>query len=347
MVGWCPIHEAATRRQDAGAAPPPRAADGLRAAPLLDGVDHGPVVVTPAGDASEGALAGLMREARDEIGAQLRGRGAILFRGFDIDGPDGFGRCVAALDAAPFSYLGGDSPRTRVAEDIFTSTEYPPSETISLHQEMSYLPRWPRRLLFYAAEPSARGGQTSLASARHVTQALPASLSARFAEKRLRYVRNFKAGLALGKSWQSTYQTSDRRQVERHAEAQGSRCEWAPDGSLRVTTECDAYCADPADGAPLWFNQAEQWHPSALNGTVRTLFEQMLGKGNFPHECTHGDGSPLADADLAAVRDALAGAKLLFDWQRNDLLLIDNLLMMHGREPFEGPRRVLVYLSAN
>jgi hypothetical protein len=33
------------------------------------------------------------------------------------------------------------------------------------------------------------------------------------------------------------------------------------------------------------------------------------------------------------------------DWVAGDVLLIDNVLVAHGRRPFEGSRRVLVAMS--
>ncbi|MGO4775322.1 TauD/TfdA family dioxygenase, partial [Lysobacter sp. 2RAB21] len=70
------------------------------------------------------------------------------------------------------------------------------------------------------------------------------------------------------------------------------------------------------------------------------------GVGNLPHECEYGDGEPIEDDVLIEIRRALNTSKLLFDWQRNDLLMIDNILMMHGRESFKGERKTLAYLSA-
>ncbi|HEX8216676.1 MAG TPA: TauD/TfdA family dioxygenase, partial [Allosphingosinicella sp.] len=83
-----------------------------------------------------------------------------------------------------------------------------------------------------------------------------------------------------------------------------------------------------------------------LAAPARALFEAMVGPESMPHDCRHGDGSPLAPGDLAAIRRAMAGAKLLFDWRDQDVLLIDNCAIMHGREPFAGPRRILAYLAA-
>lgn len=315
--------------------------------PLFSPAPHHPVVITPAGDASLAALGDYLESERDALQEALWRHGGLLFRGFAVKSAEDFRACTERLGAKSFDYVGGNSPRTRVSPDVYTSTEYPATETITLHNEMSYLPSWPSRLFFYSLIPAASGGQTSLAHSVDVLKAAPAHVVARLREKKIKYIRNFYAGIPLGKSWQVTYQTEKREEVEEIVASQGSTCEWQEKGGLRVSTVCNAFAVHPVTGEDVWFNQAEQWHRSALNPALRDMFEKMVGKGNLPHECEYGDGEPLADEDMAAVRKAMNDNKLLFDWQRGDVLMIDNLLMMHGREPFKGERKTLAYLSVN
>jgi alpha-ketoglutarate-dependent taurine dioxygenase len=315
--------------------------------PLFSPAPHHPVVITPTGDASLAALGDYLERERDVLQQALWRHGGLLFRGFDVKSAEDFRACTERLGAKSFDYVGGNSPRTRVSPDVYTSTEYPATETITLHNEMSYLPAWPSRLFFYSLIPAASGGQTSLAHSIDVLKAAPAHVVERLREKKIKYIRNFHAGIPLGKSWQVTYQTEKREEVEEIVASQGSTCEWQDKGGLRVSTVCDAFAVHPVTGEEVWFNQAEQWHRSALNPALRDMFEKMVGKGNLPHECEYGDGEPLADDDMAAVRKAMNDNKLLFDWQHGDVLVIDNLLMMHGREPFKGERKTLAYLSVN
>lgn len=317
----------------------------MNVTPLFASRPAGPgCVVAPAAGTRPSLDAVFARDGQ-AITAALDGRGALLFRGFAVTDAAGFASAMRALGLKPFGYVGGDAPRTALHDGVFTSTEYPASEAISLHHEMSYLPQWPRRIAFFADRASAANGQTSLAMTREVTEAIPDEVKAKFADRGLLYVRNFRHGVPLGRSWQETFATTDRGAVAGIAAARGSRCSWSTDGSLRVETPREAFLADDA-GEPLWFNQAEQWHPSALAPSVRAKFETMLGPEFMPHDCRHRDGSPLAPDDLAAIRRAMAGAKLLFDWCDKDVLLLDNRAIMHGREPFAGPRRILAYLAA-
>jgi alpha-ketoglutarate-dependent taurine dioxygenase len=45
--------------------------------------------------------------------------------------------------------------------------------------------------------------------------------------------------------------------------------------------------------------------------------------------------------DAAAIMDDIC---VTFQWQAGDLLLLDNRLVMHSRQPFSGPRKILASL---
>ena len=318
----------------------------MHIAPLFSTVEHHPVLVTPHRDASTSALCDYLMEERTSVEQLLRQHGGILFRGFGLSGPSDFQACATCAGAQPFGYVGGDSPRSRVSADVYTSTDHPASEIISLHNEMSYLPEWPMRLFFFCAVPATSGGQTSLARGGDVLRSLPPHVVEKFRERKINYIRNFHSGIRFGKSWQATYSTDDRAVVEGVISRQGSTCRWSSDGGLRVSTQCSALARHPQTGEEVWFNQAEQYHPSALEPAARKLMEEMVGPGQLPHHCEYGDGEPLEEDVLKAIRIALNENKLLFNWHPGDLLMIDNVLMMHGREAFKGVRKTLAYLSS-
>jgi alpha-ketoglutarate-dependent taurine dioxygenase len=101
--------------------------------------------------------------------------GALLFRGFPLREAEDFRRAVAAMAPQLRGYAGGTSPRSQVAEGIYTSTEYPKQLEIPLHNEMSYSARWPQRLYFFCATAPQTGGETPLADSRRILQAMPAA----------------------------------------------------------------------------------------------------------------------------------------------------------------------------
>ncbi|MNG41197.1 Taurine catabolism dioxygenase TauD, TfdA family [compost metagenome] len=34
-----------------------------------------------------------------------------------------------------------------------------------------------------------------------------------------------------------------------------------------------------------------------------------------------------------------------FDWRKGDVILLDNMLAAHARDPFEGPRKIVVAMG--
>lgn len=295
-------------------------------------------------EASPRPLQDWLAEHRGDVEGLLLERGGILCRGFGIGETAQFRACVDVFGRAVGDYVGGNSPRTAVGEGVYTSTEYPAHAEISVHNELSYARDWPRLLFFCCAQPSTSGGQTTLTDGRALLASLPARIVEEFGAKGLLYVRNFHAG-PLGRSWQTTYQTDDRAEAERRIRATGAELEWLDRDTLRVTSRGPAVTRHPDTGETVWFNQAEQWHPSALSTELRAVLEMSLGADRFPHDCRFGDGSPIAEADLALVRACQRRNYLLFDWRAGDLLLVDNVRLMHGRQPFQGPRRVLVAMA--
>lgn len=71
----------------------------------------------------------------------------------------------------------------------------------------------------------------------------------------------------------------------------------------------------------------------------------VMGKEELPSNATYGDGTPITIEELDAVRRAYHESEVVYPWQRGDLLVVDNVLVAHGRKPFHGPRRVLAAMS--
>jgi len=57
-----------------------------------------------------------------------------------------------------------------------------------------------------------------------------------------------------------------------------------------------------------------------------------------------GDGSPVDEAAVDSVAEFMRERRVAFKWKKGDVLIIDNTLVMHSRETFVRPRRVLASL---
>jgi alpha-ketoglutarate-dependent taurine dioxygenase len=286
------------------------------------------------------------QDQRPRIDALLRREGAVLLRGFAARSAETFERFVQGYGDRLLSYAGGNSPRVRVRGNVYTSTEYPRQQEISLHHELSYAARWPRRLFLFCARVADQGGETTIASGRRVTQRLPPQLVDRFAERGVRYVQHLHAGKGFGRSWQETFETESPEAAEALCRDQGMAFSWGPKRDLHLEHQGVGVIAHPETGERLWFNQAEQWHPSSLDPEVESMLRECLPPAELPLNAFHGDGGALDPDDLTLVREACRAEAIDVRWQTHDVILVDNLLALHGRRAFEGTRQVLVAMVA-
>ncbi len=305
-----------------------------------------PLLVEPdsADEAGFDALLAWVDEARSWIEARLLRHGALLLRGFAVHTAAHFERLCTTVEPELLNYAGGDSPRTAVTAKVYTSTEYPAHLEIPLHNELSYRHHWPRKLFFFCLQAPGEGGETSLADSRRILAAIDSGVKRRFMEKQVAYVQNLHDGWGLGNSWQDTFETDDRSAVESHCRATGTEFRWTEQG-LWTRTVCPAVITHPDTGEPLWFNQADLWHVSSRGGKYQDAMLRLFGEAALPSNACYGDGSPLEIEDLDAIRRACRDTEVVFPWRKGDVLLVDNLLVAHGRKPFNGQRRILVAMG--
>lgn len=300
-----------------------------------------PLVLRPAMD--EVDLIGWVRDNRPAIEARLRSYGAILFRGFGIGSAAEFENLVAAVSGGLMGYEDRSSPRSQVSGNIYTSTDHPSDQWIALHNENSYSFTWPLKIFFFGLLPALTGGETPLADSRRVYQRLDPEIRERFHHRRLMYVRNFGDGLGL--SWQTAFQTEDPAAVEEFCRNADIQVEWKGGGRLRTRQIRPAVAHHPRLGEPVWFNQAHLFHISGLAPEVRSELLAAYAEEDLPSNVYYGDGSPIDESDLEAIRAAYREETIAFPWQQGDVLMLDNMLIAHGRAPFEGPRKIVVGMS--
>jgi hypothetical protein len=143
-------------------------------------------------------------------------------------------------------------------------------------------------------------------------------------------------------SWQRIFGTNDRFAVESFCRARDISFEWRRGDTLHTREVRPAVRTHPVTGERVWFNQAHMWH---ITNSPIPLDEQLLSEDDFPMNASFGDGSRFDIAMLDDIRSAYRSATRMFEWQAGDLLLLDNMLVAHGRMPFRGPRQVMVAMG--
>lgn len=300
-----------------------------------------PLVVRPACEGVD--LPAWAAANRGLIAERLREHGGLLFRGFDVESPARFDAFVSALSGRLMGYLDQHTPRTRVSENIYTSTEYPADHHVPFHSENSKNHVWPMRLWFCCMTPAAAGGETPIADNRRVYALVDSAVRRRFAERGVMYVRNFGEGAGL--SWQTAFQTESRAEVEEYFRATGARFEWKGGDRLRVRHVCQGTAVHPSTGEALWFNQAHLFHVSSVAEEARESLLSMFSEEDLPSNAYYGDGTPIEPSALDEIRGAFREAEVVFPWRAGDILMLDNMLVAHGRRPYAGARRILVAMA--
>lgn len=282
-------------------------------------------------------------EFRRRLEESVRASGAVLFRETGVKSDDDFAEFVDAIYPNRMAYDHGSTPRTDLGKRVYTSTEYPPRQRIPLHNEMSYTGHWPSHLVFGCIQAARKGGATPLAQSDAVLTRISAKVRSRFEEAGIRYVRNFNGGVDL--TWQQAFQTDSRAEVESFCRASGVDWEWGEGDRLRTWEVRPAVVRHPSDGAECWFNQAHLFHVSSLPPNLRETLLEAVGENDLPRNAYFGDGTPIEDELLEDVRAAYAEEALDVAWRPQDVVLLDNIKVAHGRTPFAGDRRVLVAMA--
>lgn len=269
--------------------------------------------------------------------------GAVLFRNFNISAAPQFEAFIRSMSGDLLEYQERSSPRRRVSGQVYTSTDYPPEQSIFPHNENSYSHTWPLKIYFFCQKPASQGGETPLVDARKVYRRIAAGIRERFIEKHCMYVRNFGGGMGL--TWQTVFQTTDKSQVEQYCRRAGIDYEWVGPDRLRTRHVRPAVARHPQTGELVWFNHATFFHVSTLEASVREVMLAGVNKEDLPNNTYYGDGSEIELPVLAELRDAYHQEAVSFEWKRGDVLLVDNMLTAHARNPYVGERKVLVGMA--
>jgi alpha-ketoglutarate-dependent taurine dioxygenase len=293
------------------------------------------------------ALLPWYRENEAFVERKLLEHGAILFRGFGVKTPGTFARITRAVSPALLDGKEENVPRTKLTSGVYTSTEYPAEYMLSMHSEYSYSNHWPARLFFCCIVAAREGGETPIADNREILESLDPGIVDQFQCKKVMYLRNLHDGQGFGLSWQTAFQTTDKKTVETYCRESSIEFCWTGTG-LRLSQALNAIITHPKTGQRVWFNQAPQFHPSDYPPEIyRSLLDAYKQESELPQNVCFGDGTPMDATVLGTIRETMRKKAVLFRWQEGDLLLLDNVLVSHGRMPFSGARKILVAMSEN
>ncbi|MEU4177520.1 TauD/TfdA family dioxygenase [Streptomyces sp. NPDC026589] len=278
---------------------------------------------------------------REQLTADVHEHGGVYFRGFGIDAPEALERFASVFVTDLFSE-NGEHPRVSGNGRIYTPVFHPPEERLLWHNENTFNLSGPTRIWFACVRPADQGGETPVADSRTVYERVPHAVREPFERKGVMYTRSY--GTGLGVHWRDVFRTDSRSAVEDQCRAAGLSYTWRGE-TLHTSCVRSGVIAHPVTGQPTWFNQAQHWHPYCLGAEIRQAVTAVFDEDGMPRNCFYGDGSVIPDEDMAEILRVYDEAELALPWAAGDVMMLDNLLMAHGRNPFQGERRLLVAMG--
>ncbi|MFA0960199.1 TauD/TfdA family dioxygenase [Roseivirga sp. BDSF3-8] len=280
-----------------------------------------------------------INDNKEEFDNMLHTNGAILFRGFRVNTVSKFEKVSDIFKSETREYKFRSSPRFTVGKNVYTSTSYPKESVINMHSEASYTPyRDVQCVIFCCIQPPSVGGETPIADNRMILQNLSEETRKKFQEKGVMYMRNLDKNAGL--PWQEVFQTTDRKVVEAECEETGMTYTWKDDDNLQMTWVKKAIWEHPFKKEQTWYNHAFFYN--------KYTFESEFGatelSDRLPYNSYFGDGSEISKEEMEELTMAYKKATIQFTWKKGDVLFLDNLLVSHGRNAYDGKRKILASL---
>ena len=125
--------------------------------------------------------------------------------------------------------------------------------------------------------------------------------------------------------------------------------EWKADGGLRLENTFDSVITHPRTGEEVWFNQAPQFHPSDY---PTDIYESLINsyrerKMSYRRRLSSATTAQIDIAKLKHIRETMFKEATVSPWRQGDVVMIDNVLVCHGRMPFSGQRKILLAMTGN
>ena len=290
---------------------------------------------------------------REKILRLVQTHGAVLLRGWGSATAADFSALNSTIYGVEhFDMACSAGPRTEVANRVFTANEAPPSEQIPMHSEMAQCDAPPEHIAFFCEVAPTTGGATPIIHS-HLVAAYLREKHPALAEKLkalgVRYVRvmpeETDSTSALGKSWRISLGVKTREEAEEKLRASETEFEWLPGNFLRTVSRVGpALVVDERSGNEVFFTAAETTLNHAPSGLDKNGVQRPVKAIIF------GDNTELSAEECAAlseVGDFMERNKVAFRWQAGDALLLNNATVMHSREDFVPPRRILAALNGS
>ncbi|MET7307768.1 TauD/TfdA family dioxygenase [Streptomyces sp. NPDC005571] len=290
-----------------------------------------------------GDAPGWAAEHRDALRAVVAEHGSVQVRGLGLRDAAGTGAVFSRLATGLMTEKEVFAPRRTYSDGVYSSSKWPPNQPMCMHHELSYTLEFPGMMMFACLSAPTDGGATAVADSPTVLDALPAELTERFEREGWLLTRSYND--EIGATVAEAFGTEDHGAVESYCRANAITFEWQPDGGLRTSQRRSAVVRHPVTGRRCWFNQIAFLNEWTMAPEVREYLVDVYGADGLPFNTRFGNGDPIAEDVVQLLNSVYEANTAREPWQAGDLMLVDNIRTAHSREPYEGPREVLVAMA--
>ncbi|KAF4908847.1 Clavaminate synthase-like protein [Colletotrichum viniferum] len=280
--------------------------------------------------------------------------GTLLFRGLPIHNAEDFSRFAHAFGYKPHEIIGIVVNRPLLAPNVAPANEAPKEVLIYNHNESPQVPHAPEYIFFYNHKAPETGGETPISSSlelfNRAKDEIPEFI-AEITEKGIlsrvtyKFDRQYEGGSTLKQAFGKEFQEGDddatkkakiEAQISRYGRGEHTTWEWIEDGVV-LTHRLPAVRTQPGTNLPTLFTGLAAYWKNAQrgNGSRKEVTKQL-----------YGDGTPIPEKYLEHLSKITDEIRVLHKWQRGDILVYDNIIAQHGRQPWEGDQSDRVVLAS-
>lgn len=320
-----------------------------------------PLALRPADDTAPVTLDNVVEtikslQARDDILTNLLARhGTLLFRGLPIRNAHDFSKFAHAFGFKPHEIIGIVVDRPELAPNVAPANEAPKEVLIYNHNESPQVPHAPEYIFFYGHKAPAKGGETPISSSlelfNRAQKEIPEFID-ELTEKGIlskvtyKFEKQHAGGSTLKQAFGKEIQDGDdeatqrakiEAQIKRYNRGKFTTWEWVEDGIV-LTHRLPVVRTQPKTNLPTLFTGLAAYYKNAKVNTE-------TGRKNVAQQF-FGDGTPIPEKYLEHLARITDEIRVLHKWQEGDVLVYDNIVAQHGREPWEGEQSDRVVLAS-
>jgi len=324
--------------------------------------DDQPIILLPRLNNESNKLIALVNQHYGLLRQCIDHWGGILLRGFECNGADDL---IKLIDCTHLEYsidYSSATPRKNIARGIATSTEISKQFPIYPHNEMAFDKNRPAIVLFYCETAPAKYGQTPIFNCHNAYKLLSDEAKNFIVGNQFKFTRqqiknNHRFLPVLKESWSNAFRTNDKKIVERKCAERGWGCEWQRNETLVISQLLPICLAHPVTGIPVinlydcnyyglkYSADIAASQSSAINKLfIYIMLYSLQALKLKTLSVLQSDGSEIPLEIQKEITHALWNSSIIFDWQKNDILMIDNFKFAHGRLNYIAPRRILTSL---